>query len=163
SRSPRRWPPARPGSPRRPPAVEVDDPRERRLADPTEGYLVASEHDAVLLGPEVAARLVHRSLERPHLPRVLVGVEDAGDLLHLQGEERVPLRRRAAVGADLPPLDLDGAAERLELLLPPRRRNWRAWRDERLPLELRRILQRGHVRLPRLDPLGGREQRGVRG
>src|SRR5262249_57897424 len=112
--------------------VEVDYARERRLAHPAERHVVPGEHDAVHLGPEVAAGLVHRALERPHLPRVLTGPEDAADLGLLASEERVHLRLRATVGADLLPLRLDGPAVGFELVLSPWGGSRRAGRGERL-------------------------------
>src|SRR6185295_4223449 len=145
SRWRRRARPGRRGSLLRPPRVEVDDARERRLADATEGHLVPGEHDAVLLGPEVTTRLVHRALERPDLPGVLIGAEDATDLGLLAGEERVHLRLRPPVGADLLALGLDGPAVGLELVLSPRRGERRVGGEERFPLRLPGVLQRGDV------------------
>ena len=76
---------------------------------------------------------------------------------HLLAEQRVHLalrggsRRGSAGGAPASPRVL------LELLLRPRRRQRRARRDQVLPLERRRVEERGHVRLPRLDALGRRQ------
>jgi hypothetical protein len=70
---------------------------------------------------------------------------------------------RPALGADLLSLHLDGPAVGLELVLPPRGGEGRAGGEERLPLQLRRVLQRAHVGLPGLEPVRGREEGGVRG
>src|SRR5512144_3165491 len=56
-------------------AVEVDHAGERPPTDGAEGHLVAREHDAVLLRPVVALRLVERALEGTDAAGVLVGAE----------------------------------------------------------------------------------------
>ena len=70
--------------------------------------------------------------------------------LHLRREQRVDAGLRRARGPQLSPLPLGRRALRLEGVLVPRGRQRRFRLDQVRPLEPRRVVQGGDVRLPRL-------------
>src|SRR5213592_2588917 len=141
---------------------QVEDLGDGPPADRAERHVVAREHDAIRLRPVIAARLVVRSLERADSARVWTLVEQRRVALFLVPEERVHLCfrsvRRANLAARL--LNLPGVA--LEIFFGPRCRDGRARRDEVLPLQRRGVGERRHIRLPRLDAIGGGQVRDVR-
>src|SRR5690606_2715717 len=133
--------------------VHVDDPLDRPAAHLAERHGVAAEHDAVELWAVEPVRLVAGALERADLAGVRLGREQLGLAAALLLEQRAELRGGRAAGEQLQAAPADLAAVRLVAFLVPRRGQRRAGLDEVLPLEPRRVVQRGDVRLPRLDVL----------
>src|ERR1051326_953636 len=129
--------------------VDVDDTFDRPPADFAEADFVAREHDAVGLRTEKSLRFVARAFERADLAGVLfIDVEELRFPRLLFAEERVHLRLRTILRAQLAPPRLNVARVFLELFFVPRRRQRHAGIDELGPLRMRAV--RSDVRLPRL-------------
>jgi hypothetical protein len=137
-------------------SVKADHLLDRAPARRAERNVVAREHDAVDLRPVIALRLVHRALEGSDLSGVRLPGEHLRILRLLAAEENVHLLLGAVFRSDLPAQLLDLAGVRFECLLVPGGRNRRSRRHEVLPLEVLRVEERRHVRLPRFDTVGGR-------
>src|SRR3954469_24123263 len=103
--------------------VPVDDARDRALTHFAEPDFIAREHHAVGLRTEQPLRLVARPFESADLAGVLLIAIEELRLPHLLlAEERIHLRLRTVLRADLAAPRLDLAAVLLELFLVPRRR-----------------------------------------
>src|SRR4029079_6122374 len=115
-------------------AVQVHNRRDGALADTTERHLVAAEHQAIGLGPEIAAGPVVRRLERADVPVVRSSAEQTRVMHHLLTEERIHLRLGVVLGANPPPAFLDALRLTLELGLWPWCRHGRSRHHQVLPL-----------------------------
>src|SRR5437868_14121980 len=129
--------------------IDVDDTFDGAPADFADANFVAREIDAIGLRAEESLRFVACAFERADLAGVLfVDVEKLRFPLLLFAEERVHLRLRTILRAQLPAPRLDLARMLFEFFFVPRRRQRYAGIDEIGPLRMRAI--GSDVRFPRL-------------